>query len=83
MTKLNVLARASASAIALTAGCLAFASSASAAELRGRIFDEISKSALPGAVVSIKGTSLSETTERDGSFSFSNLKPGLYTVTVD
>lgn len=83
MTKLNVLARASASAIALTAGCLAFVSPASAAELRGRIFDELSKSALPGAVVSIKGTSLSATTERDGSFSFSNLKPGLYTVTVD
>lgn len=82
MTKLNVLARASASVIALSFGCMVFAAAASAAELHGRVLDEISKSALPGAVIALKGTALATTAERDGTFSFANLKPGLYTLSI-
>lgn len=83
MTKLNVLARASASAVALSAGMAMVSVAAEAAELHGRVLDEISKSALPGAVVSINGTNFSATAERDGSFAFPNLKPGIYTLSIE
>ncbi|GAA0548787.1 TonB-dependent receptor [Rhizomicrobium palustre] len=81
MTKFKGLARASASAIALSAALLAVP--AAAAELRGRVYDEISKSALPGAVISVDGTALSATASRDGSFSFPNLKPGIYKIKIE
>jgi len=83
MTKWNVLARASASAAALSFGFCAIAAAASAGDLHGRVQDDISKSALPGAVVSIQGTSISTTAGRDGSFAFADLKPGRYTLAVD
>lgn len=83
MTKLNALARAGVSGLALLAGFAAASVPASAGDIRGRVSDEISNSALPGAVVSIEGSSVSVTANRDGSFLFANVKPGSYTLRVD
>lgn len=83
MTKTIVLAKASTCFAALAIGFCAASSAALAAELRGRVIDDTTKAALPGATVSVQGTEISVTTGRDGTFLVSNLKPGSYTLNVD
>lgn len=81
--KTKMLARASTCTAALTIGFLALSSAALAAQLHGRVVDETTKAALPGAHVVVDGTGAEATAGRDGTFVVANLKPGSYTLSVD
>jgi TonB-dependent receptor len=61
----------------------AIATGAQAAEIRGRVLDASQRTALPGATVRVAGTGLSATTERDGSFTLSEVPAGPQRITID
>jgi len=50
--------------------------------LRGRVVDEASKDALPGAVVRVQGTGVGMATDLDGKFDLRNVPVGKQTVAV-
>ncbi len=54
----------------------------SSGTIHGKVTDSSTGSALPGATVYLKGTSLGASTDLDGNFSVSNIPPGSYTVRV-
>lgn len=48
--------------------------------LKGKVYDKDTKDLLPGANVTIKGTSLGASTDLNGGFSIPNVPPGTYTL---
>lgn len=72
----------SASLVALLA-MMAVASAAQAGEIRGRVVDGASNSTLPGARISIEGSSLSAVSASDGSFTIPGVAPGSYRLIVE
>jgi TonB-dependent receptor len=76
----NLLVRTTA-AIALL---LFFAASSLMANgtLKGKVFDKDSKEGLPGANVTIKGTSTGTASDLNGAFTITNVPPGTYTLQV-
>ena len=60
----------------------AFTAFAQNAVIKGKVVDEKNQS-LPGASVTIDGTSLGSTTDVDGNYSISGVKPGTYSLTAN
>jgi TonB-dependent receptor len=50
--------------------------------IQGTVYDESSEEYLPGANVSIKGTNISTSTDRNGVFRLRNIQQGTYTILV-
>ena len=50
--------------------------------LKGKVFDKDSKETLPGANVTIKGTSIGAATDLNGAYTITNVPPGTFTVQV-
>jgi TonB-dependent receptor len=50
--------------------------------LKGKVFDKDNKDALPGANVTIRGTSLGASTDLNGVYTIPNVPPGTYTLQV-
>lgn len=67
-------------ALALLAGSLAQAQDGSQGALRGRVVDSEFYQPVPGAEISLEGSSLRASTNEDGSFFINAVTPGVYTV---
>ncbi|MDP2885780.1 MAG: carboxypeptidase-like regulatory domain-containing protein [Ignavibacteria bacterium] len=50
--------------------------------VKGRVFDKDTKDLLPGANVTIKGTSMGASSDLNGAYTIPNVPPGTYTVQV-
>jgi len=59
---------------------MSFMAFAQTGGIKGKVVDETGQ-ALPGAAVSIDGTTIGSSTDVNGNYTISNLKPGNYTVT--
>jgi iron complex outermembrane receptor protein len=55
----------------------------SAPPLSGTVIDASTQQALSGVEVEIEGLDQSATTDSEGNFSFENIEPGAYTVTIE
>jgi len=51
--------------------------------IEGKVIDEISGEGLPGAEIRLMGSDKVIYTDFDGNFSFSNILPGNYSISVD
>lgn len=60
---------------------MSFIAFAQTGSIRGKVVDETNQS-LPGASVSIDGTTLGSTTDVNGNYAINGLQPGNYTVTA-
>jgi len=65
----------------LTFSLMSFIAFAQTGSIRGKVVDETNQS-LPGASVSIDGTTLGSTTDVNGNYAINGLQPGNYTITA-
>ncbi len=65
--------------VLLFSATIAFAQNGS---LKGKVYDESTNTSLPGANVTIDGTTKQTTTDANGSFTFNDLTPGDYKIKV-
>ncbi|MDD5061783.1 MAG: carboxypeptidase-like regulatory domain-containing protein, partial [Candidatus Marinimicrobia bacterium] len=49
-------------------------------DIRGIVVDNSTQQPLPGVIVMLEGTELGTATDLDGSFYFTNLRPGSYHI---
>lgn len=57
-------------------------STLAAGVIKGKVFDKDSKEGLPGANITIKGTSVGAASDLNGSYYLTNVPPGTYTLQV-
>ncbi len=57
-------------------------STLAAGVIKGKVFDKDSKEGLPGANITIKGTSVGTASDLNGSYYLTNVPPGTYTLQV-